>query len=120
MDRSQRPVRVEADRNYDPQLSEILPNLGTAGEGLAGNLRRSGVAKPQTYPDNELGLSNGAQLMITRDAPFLDLVKGDAIEVAWDGQYVRCQSLSWSAHGLNDEVKRGLWTVLKTGVNQKA
>jgi len=79
-----------------------------------------GVSEPAEFPANKLGLGNGSFLI-----PKIDLFEtglpffaGDRLEIAFDGEFIRCQSFTWSLDKLLLEIfnqEKQIWDIEVSG-----
>lgn len=64
------------------------------------------------FPKNFHGLKRGTILKALDDrVRMVGLKKGDRIPIGYDGEYIRCVSLTWNIEQIVEEILRGVWDV---------
>lgn len=76
-------------------------------------IRYEGSATPDLppFPENRMGLRRGTFLRAEKDMPFSGLKKGARIPIGFDGQFIRCDALTWDINTLTEEIDSGIWAV---------
>jgi len=74
------------------------------------------INKPE-FSKNSLDICRGTILRANQNISYLGVKIGDLLPIGFDGQYVRCQGLTWGIEDLVEEIRSGVWTITGRRVN---